>query len=623
MNKEIQREKKLHRDIFYFSITNDQWFEFAVFVLGFSTVTDALKSFLDNDQLFVIVVLGVFCILLTVKSYTKKREKIVPYGPEKQFIGLYSIDRNKKNELNVDNGLIPRDDEIEYLYNLIKECFSEQKQKRGVCLLGRSGSGKSTIINLFELEKDDSFEVLNFSENYNFFEEYFLQLYRNKPEKYITDSNKTVIILDHFERYFSLSEERKRKIKKIIQRVANLPVVFVFSMREEYFVQFITEFDINNLGVETLCRAREGIIFYKDYLTGSELKKENNILICLSEKESSNTDDPTKKTMKRLCEQAFGDLRGEKIYEHFAKASLIQQQIIFNMMKHDFEVNGEVAELKSDLNEDSMMKKYYDTQLCSTGDYFMASRIMYFLCVGRNSGISFSDDVVKNALMIFESKDVKKFKECLEKLHSLNLIKYTSRNSQMYYEIAHDYISKTFEVYANTEIPSNVKGVLDEFKSEYMRNTDINKTISQYRQQKHWKNTGMFGLIIFVFSISLTLACFLLKLINNFYGISWTTLILCMASLIYVYCFYMHITRHYRKKGWRFATFFYFCAMCLGTMASFMPDYWLQCLGAGNASVGLSCVIIGLNRHLAESGRRWFRSYGLKTFAVGLLLVAL
>lgn len=622
MKRKISRQKGLHRNIYHFLITKDQWFEFAMFVLGFSVFSDALKSHFGNT-LMVLIILSAVLAVLAVQTYLDRAFEIIPYGPKQQFIGLYSIEGNQKIELNVDNGLIPRDAEIGCLKGLIDRCFGDKGgNKRGICLIGRSGSGKSTIINQFEYSEDVPYKIENFSESYDYFEEYMMHLFKNDPEHNLTASSRTVMILDHFERYFSLAEAKKAEVKATIQRIARLPAVFIFSMREEFFVSFLTEFDINNLaGINPENTGCEGILFFKEYLSGSRLKTEENILICGSER--GNDDKSVTRTMERLCKQAFGEKRGQEIYYHFKDGTLIQQQIIFNMMKHDFDTDGEVQVLDSNLDEDMMMKRYYDVQLCSTGDYYMASRIMYLLCMGRNSRIAFTDDDIRNALCIFEKRDVEDFKKCLGKLHGLKLIKYSNRNSTMHYEIAHDYIAKSFDAYANTELPGNVKAALDEFKSEYTRHTAMNAAISDYRKNKKWKNTGIFGRLVFGVSIIITAAVWGYDVKTGGGRLPWTVFALCEASLLYVFNFFMNITRHYRKGAWILVDFLYVLAMCFGTAAAVFSEYWLHFLGAGNASMGLSCLLIGMNSHLAESGRKWFMTYGLKTFAVGGLLAAL
>ena len=83
--------------------------------------------------------------------------------------------------------------------------------------------------------------------------------------------------------------------------------------------------------------------------------------------------------MERLCEQAFGEeQRGKEIFQHFKNSTLIQQQIIFNMLKHEFDTYGEVQILDSNIDENVMMNQYFDIQLCSTGNYYMHQGLCIF-----------------------------------------------------------------------------------------------------------------------------------------------------------------------------------------------------------------------------------------------------
>lgn len=615
----LKKAKGLHRNIYQIPIAKEYWIDFILVLLGASAISDAAKNWLTDTHFYVFATVLLGLVLFILKSRLENPPKVVPYGPKPQFIGLYSIE-SREDILNIDKGMIPRNIEINCLHSLIKECFAQPNPKRGICLIGRSGTGKSTIISQFEFRESAEFEIKNFSESYDFFEDYILNLYQDVPEKNLIKN--TVFILDHFERFFSLPAHKKESIKKTVKRLSKLSTVFIFSMRQEFFVPFLMEFNINNLTDDLLCKTEyQGILFFKEAISGNKNTGDDNVLICTSEQDG--TDGKVEKTMTRLCEQAFDVQRGKEIYEHFKNASLIQQQIVFNMLAHEFTENSDIPVLEPYMDADFMMKRYFDVQLCSTGDYFMASRILYFLCQGHNSGISFTDMDVKNALCIFEEKDVKDFNVCLDKLHDLKLIRYSARNSTRRYEIAHDYIAKTFETYANREFNSNVKNALDEYRSEYVRNTDMKKMIEDYRRKKKWKTPGNFGITVFIFSLIIACVCFVIDAEFKDLGLSWQVYVICLVSLLYVYTFYQNITRHYRRKLWILVPALYILSMFCGTMGIVCSDYWLIFLGAGNASIGASCIIIGANASLAQMPRKWFLSYGLKTFAVGGLLIAM
>ncbi len=623
--KIIKRQKKLHRNIFGFHFVAAHWIEFFMYLLGTTCVTNAINVFLPNESLvifFFVVITFLFIVIFKGKEEQKKLDKFEPYRSKskekkEKFAGLYRIEKDRRIKLNKDNGLISREKEVEYLFELVKQCFKDKIRRRGICLTGPSGSGKSTIINLFKYpeDKNNSFKIIDLSDSYNFFKTDLSRRWKNGSKE------KTVIILDQFERFFDLSAKKQNEVKNTIQVVAKYPVVFIFSMRQEFFLRFVEVFDINHLNSSRQGVAgHKGVFYFKKYLSGNRLKSDNNILICNSGDRCEGMEvNPISEDMADLCRRAFGDECGENIYNHFKHGTLIQQQIIFNMIHHD-------ETKRTDVNEDinTMMKRYFDVQLCSTGDYFMASRIMYLLSVGRNNHIKFSDDDIQQALFIFEEKEKKIFRDCLKKLLDLQLIQYTKYNSEDQYEIAHDYVATAFEEYANTELPANVKCALDEYRSECTRGTEMNKMISDYMDERKWTKTGIFGWIVFFVSMLGSLSCFVFKLISGNKSMwSLQIFILCAASLFYVFCFYMKMTRHYRKKGWGFVAVLYCIAMCSGTAASAFPEFWLYGLGAGNAVLGFSCSFISLSGHLSGTGRKLFWDFGWKTVFVGILLVTL
>ena len=90
-------------------------------------------------------------------------------------------------------------------------------------------------------------------------------------------------------------------------------MAIIFSLREEYFLSFLYEFDINYLNAENDSNpVLAGTISYKKYFTGKneESLEDNNILVCLGEENYVGTDH---KEMLRLCKQAFHDEKGEEI----------------------------------------------------------------------------------------------------------------------------------------------------------------------------------------------------------------------------------------------------------------------------------------------------------------------
>lgn len=621
MDRFIEIKKGIHRNIFYnFTISGTEWFEICIFFIGSSVVSEFLDAIFGHNVGSGLILLFIYIIIIIIRNKLRKANKITSYKKTDQFVGLYSIENSKPISANFDNGLITRKSEIKYLKKILDIVLEQSDIKQGICLVGKSGCGKSTILNLFENEKDNSYMIFDFSEKYEFLEDYIKKEF---DENYIEEIKKTnkniVIILDQFERFFSLDYPRKEKVKKVVKDLSIKNVAIIFSIREEFFLQFLRTFDINNLNENTIENIEyHGIISNKKHLiyNGMETK---NILLCLNDENYRNTDKESIDThMKRLCEQAFGERNWESIYNKFKNGTLIQQQIIFNILKNEKECGRDFMKYL-DSDENYMMKRYYDVQLCSTGDFFNSSRIMYLLSLARLNNLAFNNDEIKDALCISNKFELEEFNGSLQELHKLQLIKKTKYNSTENYEIAHDYVAKTFESYANTEMPTNVKIAIDEYKAEYIRKTSIQNNVRRYRERQK-KGFGVCFLLICSFIISI----FSYIIHKGFFNkeISWTILALSLISLLYVFSFYKNITRYYLRKNKILISMCYFLSMLCGTMAVIIPNIWLQMLGIGNFFIGISCIIIGFNKEMSFIGRKMFSSYGWKTALVGILLFA-
>lgn len=187
----------------------------------------------------------------------------------------------------------------------------------------------------------------------------------------------------------------------------------IFSLREEYFLQFLYVFNINYLNADNNIKHDfDGTIAHKSYFLGEKEGEfdDNNILVCLGEEKYAGTDH---NEMQRLCEQAFNKEKGNIIYDYYKGATLIQQQIAFNILENERDYISSEQFWEFDIN--SMMKRYFDVQLCSTGDYFNASRIMYLLSVGRNDGINFTNEDLEAALCVFTQDEKDVFNNCIKK----------------------------------------------------------------------------------------------------------------------------------------------------------------------------------------------------------------
>lgn len=617
----IKREKGLHRNIFHIKITQGEIFNLSVFVLSLSAFYEVMRQVMGDQLIVMRASVGLYIIVLFCNKYYERIKKVKPYEMSAHFVGLYSIEGEKPIEADFNNGLISREDEVKYIDKLLKTIWGQKEHKRGICLVGASGCGKSTIINLLEYgkyrETKDEYDIYNFSDKYDFLEEYLQDAFAKDYVALIQKKTRNIVIIcDQFERFYSLKLEQKAMVKQCIKKLSLQNVAIIFSFREEYFLPFLYDFDINNLNADNnLKPIFNGTISHKKYLMGKNksILEDNNILICFGEDNYSGTDH---NEMLRLCTQAFCDGEGETIFNYFRNATLIQQQIIFNILENENIYIASNRFKKWDIN--SMMKRYFDVQLCSTGDFFNASRIMYLLSIGRNNGIVFNNKDLGAALCIFTQDEKDDLYKCLTELHKLRLIKEAKHNVTEIYEISHDYIAQSFEIYASTEMPSNVKTTLDEYKSEYIRGINIKEKIKKHEEDQ---KMGLFHTGIMLISYIASISLYVLSLKGMYKHIPTVVLALSLTALLYVYEFYRNITFHYRNGKSVCTVLCYVMTMVFGTLAVVFPDIWLICLGIGNAIQGIASFRIGCDKTISTIGRQMFFAYGAKTILMGSLIV--
>lgn len=176
--KGLKRKKRLNRNIFHIQITHDEIYNLFIFELALSAVYEILKQFLgDNDLLVIAVSTVAYIALLLFRKRQERTERVRAYEKSNTFVGLFSIEESKEIEAHVDNGLISREREVEYIDGVLRTIWEQQiGHKRGICPVGASGCGKSTILNLLEYGKyrktEAEYDIYNFSDKYNFLDKY-------------------------------------------------------------------------------------------------------------------------------------------------------------------------------------------------------------------------------------------------------------------------------------------------------------------------------------------------------------------------------------------------------------------------------------------------------------------
>lgn len=612
---EIKKEKGLHRNIFHMEISGSRIYNLVICGFALPIICDwvfAEWGYSSNAVGLSVLIASVFLI---VPELLRKRRALEPYKKTNHFIGLYSIENEEPLEADADSSLIKRDQEIAYIKKLLLTSFGSPRHKRGICIVGGSGSGKSTILNMLMYDKEKKYQFCNLSDQYEYMNRYLVDTFGKDYVSVLQESNQNIVIIcDQFERYFSLSEEKQVEVKECIDALSVRKIAIIFSLREEYFLQFLYNFDINFLNNEKKDTAADlkGILSYKKYFTGKNRigTWDENILVCQGENTGK-----TETKMKDQCNKAFNQEDSKKVYEKFKDVPLIQQQIAFNLIEQE---KGYIASDEyKDCNMDYIMRRYFDVQLCSTKDFFNASRIMYLLSVGKIEGLAFTVNDLSAALCIMREDEREAFSSCLEKLHDCHLIMKVKHNNDNYYEISHDYIAQSFKTYSETELPRNVKAALDGFKLEYLRNREITKLMSDYgiKQKTPWK-----AISVLVLSFAAAILAYISSRLGWYRQVPGYVLTLSLLALLYVHEFYTNITIHYSNGESKVMAVMYFLAMICGTMAVLYPVLWLSFLGIGNFVQGSMSLVIGHDQRVLSLTRQMFKSYGIRTVTIGILL---
>lgn len=519
--KKIQHHKKLSRNTYH--ISDNLFSKIWLFIFSFTicSVFEPLFSFFPVSWILVCLFVATLVTFMMTLQASFQNYNIEAYTRKSffSFLGLFNL-AQKKVDLR-DRDIIPRNKEVNFLSRLVEEViFPQGSIKQAVCLTGKSGCGKSTILAFFQnkYQSEESVTIYNFSGNYNNLKATLEQEFETSNiDDYITselkNGKKFIFIFDQFERYFFVSSAYQKNIRYFIASLCQKNTAIIISLREEYLAEFLREFDLNDLKSNQkmntevkhfgLLRALAGYIKdHENYLviqgsrrkiTFSKWKKEhikdpinvhildpmengiaeftdtditlfycenqNNIKTIFGGSESSSD------VMSGKCIDCFGEELGKILYEKNKNKPLIEQQIIFHMIEFDIKCRGnrDFLPLYCDMSDEEIMKKYFDIQLSSTNEYYHAIRIMYLLSTARLHQISLSTDNIENGLIAkqFSKSGSKQIRQALNELEQIQLIRRSNQNSENEYEIAHDYIANAFISYCQSNMNRNVRTALD------------------------------------------------------------------------------------------------------------------------------------------------------------------
>lgn len=622
-DKVIDKCKKFHYAFFW---NNSKFWGILLFFLGITPFYEFTKFIPLSNEIFM-----ASCVLLSVISYfcynkLRERGNVEPFKTSRNFVGIYNIeDLNGQNSEFYNDKLISRIHEVEYLKEILNKIFLQSNEKQSICIIGESGSGKSTIINCLQNELSDV-TVINCSDRYKDLKRFLLKRFKKETLEDLlfelqNTTQKILFIFDQFERFFYLDYQEQKMLKDIIFNKLNFKnVASIFILRSDYFAEFaysvnindITNNEINPKGI--LAKpfgenwySNNYLIYCKnmvdeDFPRNYSIKQENII-------ENRNSD------IHDLCRLAF-DGMGNEVYERFKYKRLIEKQVFLSLLESKY-TSCDFEELLRTNSDRDLLVMYYDKQLCSTGDYYTAAKIMYLLSTGRVYNNHYSVRQIYEALLIchdFEIANVNKTLECLCERH---LIKRVQRDDINYYDIVHDYIAESFIEYVEVDLHEYVKSTIDDyrvnFKNEEYKN-NIRKCLKLKKSRKSFETI----ILVLVISIITFNSFYQIFCLNKDYNII-VNFPLYIASY-YGYCLYTNIFKVYIGKNKWVIPLLYVGMAITTIMASYQYKNWLFFAGFGTILIGLTFGVISQSKKMSRVSKKFYTDFFYKVIATGFVI---
>ena len=699
LEKKIIKEKSFRRNSYNFSDTVFRylWCGSIAFILS-SLLEPFLSGFTKNVSLIIIATAAIFIFVIGLMITRRKNDSIIPYTRQENynFIGLHNLTAENINPNNTD--VLTRTEEIECIHNLLETViFPQNDLKQAICITGKSGCGKSTILAFFQQKFEKEYNIYNFSGNYNTLETALVTKFetyniRNKIKEMASNGQKIVFIFDQFERYFFLSSERQSDIRNFIASLCMRNTAIIASMREEYLAEFLREFDLNDIksnyktneeikhsgllrrligytkhteNYVVINGSRRKITFSKwkndrikspEYLHVCDpenekisLDKTDSTIFYCENQNNLKTDLNSKNSVASLilnkCIERFKD-KGEKLYNCYRNKPLIEQQIIFHMSEFDQDIRDyDSVEEFCKFDSTDIIKRYFDIQLSSTNDYFNASRVMYMLSSSRLHQISMKTDEIIRGLNAnqFFSKGKKQIETVIKKLEKLQLIRKNTSNSDLEYEIAHDYIASSFLNYSRANMDRNVKSALDIFLADFIEEYEEeifakdNETIQKIKTRKENRNEKVQRRIkadgnfykALTWITGILIVC--IDVIYRFFWNPWETVISTnpmagifpifvpihiLLSVFYFYQYFDKVFKYYDDKKTILLKLEYIFLALLALFSEACYPHFVLSDGMGLAMLGATAYLL-LNKDYREASRAAMRSYGIKCIVGG------
>lgn len=174
-NKVIAQNKKFRYKFFW---NNSKFWGVILFLLGLTPFYEVVKPFLAEDLPFFVISVITAIVSYFIYNNLRKKENIAPIGKGNHFVGIYSVDDlNGKDSEYYNETLLSRVREVEYIQAELNDVFSQDLEKQSICIIGESGSGKSTIINRLEHELLDV-DIIDCTERHKDLKRYVLKRFK-------------------------------------------------------------------------------------------------------------------------------------------------------------------------------------------------------------------------------------------------------------------------------------------------------------------------------------------------------------------------------------------------------------------------------------------------------------
>lgn len=595
-------------------------------------ITELLNSFFNisfDIYKYIFIAPIIFSIILIYLLYNKYSKQIIePYSRKQNFISIYSIDEFKADPQNFIQNLIGRTYEIRYLNSIFISEFDKTTNKRALCLTGESGTGKSTIVNIFMERFKEQYDFFYCCTNYDTVldkmkYDFSVETYDEaiKEINKISMNRKIIFIFDQFENFFVISKDKQRKfIDEFYNKLIMKNVAALFTIKSNELVNLLSNI---NLKIDCQNKINNGVLylFEKDkYIIHpniAQIEVPSNLLFLGNEKDKTQKENRQDDVISR-CNRTFAD-NAFNVYHFVEDSKIIEQQIVLSVFENEND-NTYIDRLIKDNSVNQIIMLYIERQLCSTGFYFEAAQIMYLLGIGRKNNIAFTSEQIGAALFNCKEKS-STVCICLKRLTELHLIKLTE-NGGKNYEVTHDYIAEKSIEYGNKELTAQTRSVL-EFYVENYNNENFKSHVNIIAANKVKSRSALnFCFVLVNFFVIMRYVYFALFLENSNYSIC--TSVAAISSIIYGYGLYvnaygLHSCRQRNLIHLVFIVIIPCIAVLIGSSPHIRFPYFYFSIGF--MSIGISVISLSIKNDIVRVAKDYFRNFGLKFIVIGFIII--